>query len=135
MIKKILLYVMALGYIVAGINHFWHPQMYLKIVPHFLPLHEALNYLTGVLEILLGFLLFPKVTRNIAAWGLAILLVLIFPANIQMAIDYTKENHPQKWLTYLRLPLQFLLIWWALQYTNLSRTGKLKSQLFHFINT
>lgn len=34
-----------------------------------------------------------------------------------MVQDYWSNNHPQKWLTVGRLPLQFLLIWWAYQYT------------------
>lgn len=71
-----------------------------------------------MLEIVFGVLLLFKNTRNMAAWGLVVLLILIFPANIQMTINYTKENHPLLWLSYLRLPLQALLIWWALIYTN-----------------
>lgn len=120
------MYVMAIAYVLAGINHFWHPQMYLKIIPQFLPLHEAINSASGILEIIIGVLLIPKATRNIAAWSLVILLVVIFPANIQMAIDYTKENHPQKWISYLRLPLQLPLIWWALIYTDWYRKRKEK---------
>lgn len=118
MLKTILLYIMALAYILAGINHFWHPALYLKIIPHVLPMHNAVNIISGIAEIVIGILLFPKATRNFAAWSLVVLLIVIFPANIQMAVDYTRENHPQKWISYLRLPLQIPLIWWALVYTN-----------------
>lgn len=116
--KKILLYGMAVAYIVAGINHFRNPAMYLKIIPHLLPWHNAINTVSGAAEILLGGLLFPPQTRNVAAWGLVALLIAVFPANVQMAVDYTAQNHPQKWLAYLRLPVQPLLIWWALSYTD-----------------
>ncbi len=34
-----------------------------------------------------------------------------------MAQDYWLSNHPQKYFTIARLPLQFVLIWWAYQYT------------------
>lgn len=112
------LYIMALLYIIAGINHFWHPETYLKIIPPFIPAHKFINAVTGVVEIALGLLLLPKPTSNIAAWGLVVLLILIFPANIQMTINYHKENHPYLVLSYLRLPLQALLIWWAFSYTN-----------------
>lgn len=116
--KKLLLYTMATLYIAAGINHFRNPAVYLKIIPPYLPWHNAVNGISGIAEIILGLLLFPKSTRNVAAWGLVILLILIFPANVQMAVDWTKENHPQKWLAYARLPLQALLIWWAVSYTH-----------------
>ncbi len=105
-------------YILAGINHFWHPTFYLKIMPHFLPAHKMLNYITGALEIIFGGLLLVKATRNFAAWGLIVLLILIFPANIQMAVDYCKEDNPSMWLAYLRLPLQLILIWWVFIYTD-----------------
>jgi len=115
------LYVMALFYIAAGINHFWHPATYLKIIPSFLPWPEAFNYLVGMLEIILGCLLFISALRNLAAWGIILLLVLVFPANIQMTINYFREDHPYLWLAYMRLPLQLFLIWWALRYTDLHR--------------
>lgn len=83
-----------------------------------MPLHNAINIAAGVAEILLGVLLLPKATRSAAAWGLVVLLLLIFPANVQMAVDYSKEAHPQTWIAYLRLPLQGLLVWWALAYTD-----------------
>ncbi len=126
MLKKVLLYIMALAYIAAGINHFRNPAMYLKIIPPYLPWHDGINIISGVAEIFLGLLLFPKQTRSIAAWGLVVLLILIFPANIQMAIDYTAQAHPQKWLSYARLPLQPLLIWWAVTYTDWYRLRKTK---------
>lgn len=125
MFKKILLYLMALAYIAAGLNHFRNPGMYLKIIPHFLPWQNAINAVSGVAEIVLGLLLFPKPTRNVAAWGLVFLLIAVFPANIQMAIDYTQQNHPQKWLSYLRLPLQPVLFWWAASYTDRYKQGKI----------
>jgi uncharacterized membrane protein len=108
---------MAIAYVVAGINHIWHPQTYDIIMPRWVPWPGAVNSITGVLEIILGFLLLPFSSRNIAAWGLILLLVIIFPANIQMAINYKEANHPSLWLAILRLPLQVLLIWWAYSYT------------------
>lgn len=108
---------MALAYIAAGINHFIHPQTYLAIMPPWLPAQATLVDLSGVLEILFGLLLLPPVTRRMAAWGLIFLLVAVFPANMQMMLNYDRADNPALWLAVLRLPLQFLLIWWAYQYT------------------
>ncbi len=110
---------MAALYVMAGINHFVHPAMYIAIMPSFLPVSSsgALVVISGVCEILFGILLLPPQTRKMAAWGIIALLVAVFPANIQMAVNFYRENNPQTWLAYLRLPLQIVLIIWALLYT------------------
>ena len=108
---------MGLLYMLAGLNHFLTPDMYLKIMPSWLPHHELLVLVSGIAELVLGILLFFPSMRRIAAWGIILLLIAVFPANIQMMLDYRLKGHPLFWLTVVRLPLQFLLIWWAYQYT------------------
>jgi uncharacterized membrane protein len=115
--KKISLYIMVLFYTVAGINHFIRPAFYLRIMPSWLPLHKELVFLSGVAEILCAlFLLFPK-TRRLGAYCTIVLLVAVFPANIQMCIDYGRTDNPLLWIAVLRLPVQLLLIWWASVFT------------------
>lgn len=75
-----------------------------------------LVYLSGFFEIALGLLLLPLLTRSLAAWGIILLLIAVFPANIQMMIMYARRKHRLTWITVVRLPLQLLLIWWAWQY-------------------
>ena len=116
-IKKISLLVMSVLYVIAGINHFISPLFYKQIMPPYIPWHMPLIYVTGILEIILGILLIPIFTRRIAAWGIIILLILVFPANINMMINYWQEENPDLWITILRLPLQFVLIWWAYTFT------------------
>lgn len=116
MLYKAGLYLQALVYVAAGINHFVRPRFYLAIMPPYLPAHQLLVDLSGVAEIGLGLgLLFPA-TRVWAAWGLILLLIAVFPANVYMA---TAESFAQLpgWLRWGRLPLQGLLIWWAYRYT------------------
>jgi uncharacterized membrane protein len=86
-------------------------------MPPWVPAHSFLVFFSGLLELVLGGLLLPLSTRRLAARGLVILLVLVFPANIQMMIDYSREGHPLLRLAVLRLPLQIPLLWWAYQYT------------------
>jgi uncharacterized membrane protein len=118
--ELVLLVVMILLYILAGVNHFVHPGSYLKIMPPWLPFHEFLVGLTGVLEILFALLLVLPRTRPIGAWCMIILLLAIFPANIQMTINYARGHNRYRWITILRLPLQILLIYWAYRYTGSS---------------
>ncbi len=111
------LYTMSVFYIAAGINHFWHPVMYKRIVPPCLPWPMPLVYISGVCEIVFALLLLPLSTRWIAAWLIIALLIAVFPANIQMTLDYSRRHNPYTWVTIARLPIQILLIWWAWQFT------------------
>jgi uncharacterized membrane protein len=116
-VKRIALYVMVLFYLAAGVNHFINPGFYLKIMPSWIPYHEACVLISGIFEILFSlFLLFPQ-TRRAGAWCIIILLIVIFPANIQMMLDYIHRDDPKTWITVLRLPIQLLLIWWAYIFT------------------
>lgn len=117
--KIISLYLMAGFYAAAGVNHFLHSSSYNSIMPPWLGWHKELIYLSGVCEILFGLLLIPVRTRRVAAWCIIILLVAVFPANIQMMLNYSHQNHSKLWLAIVRLPLQAVLIWWAYQYSKL----------------
>jgi uncharacterized membrane protein len=115
--KKIFLYLMIVFYVVAGINHFVNTPQYTRIMPPWLPYPLALVYISGISETAFGLLLIPPVTRRPAAWLMIALLVAIFPANIQMTLNYWHRHDPQLWISIVRLPLQILLIGWAYAYT------------------
>jgi uncharacterized membrane protein len=104
---------MAAFYIAAGIYHFVSPKFYLAIMPTFIPFPTAVIYISGIAEIVLGVLLMYNDTRKAAAWGIVVLLVVVFPANVQMLINYIHQHNPHIWVAALRLPLQAPLIWWA----------------------
>ncbi|CAN5826418.1 DoxX family protein [soil metagenome] len=108
--KTFWLYAMVVLYIAAGINHFINPGIYMQIMPSWLHSPLLLVYASGGAEVLLGLLLIPLTTRRIACFGIILLLIAVFPANIQMTVNYFRESNPYAWLTVLRLPLQFALI-------------------------
>ena len=111
------LYIMSLVYVAAGILHFIRPKVYLKIMPSYLPYPLQMVYISGFCEILFGLLLLFPATRTAGAWLIILLLIAVFPANIQMAVSFYQKNNPALWIAILRLPLQFVLIWWAWIYT------------------
>jgi uncharacterized membrane protein len=115
--KTALLYFMSLLYSAAGVYHFVNPKFYLRIMPSYLPFHLPLVYISGAAEVILAILLIPEQTRPYAAWLLIILLIAVFPANIQMALNFYNKQHPALWMAIARLPLQALFIWWAWIYT------------------
>lgn len=117
MIKKISLVLMLLLYVAAGINHFVHPQMYLAIIPPYLPWPALINIVSGIAEILLGILLIPQSTRRFAAAGIILLLAAFIPAHVYMIQQNGcagKGMCIPLWAAWLRLiPLQFILMYWA----------------------
>ena len=122
--KRPLLYVMSAVYVVAGVMHFVVPELYVQIVPPYLPFALGLVYVSGVAEAVLGVGLLFERTRRLAAWGIIALLVAIFPANLYMAtsdvvIQGAPEGiaDPSEASRWGRLPLQAVLIAWAWWYT------------------
>ncbi len=104
-------------FIAAGANHFINPAFYENIMPPYLPWHYTLVMISGVAEVVLGVgLLIPKTSRY-SAWGLILLLIAIFPANIHMAMHRELYPNIPPIALWVRLPLQFLLILWAYWYT------------------
>jgi uncharacterized membrane protein len=117
MIYAISLYLMATLYVLAGVWHFVKPKIYLKIMPPYLPAHLFLVYLSGVLEVLFGAMLYFPETRTYGAWGIIALLIGVFPANIYMLQKGGAAFQMPKWVLIVRLPVQALLIFWAWLYT------------------
>ncbi len=111
------LYVMASIYIIAGLNHFRNPKMYLRIIPPFFSNPKLINTFSGIAEVILGTLLCIPFTSSAAAWGIIALLVAVLPANIYMFTNEKAGFGLPKWLLLLRLPLQILLMFWAFTYT------------------
>lgn len=107
--------IVAIVFIVAGMLHFLRPSPYAGIVPPALPHPLALVYLSGLAELAGGIgVLFPR-TRVLAGRGLILLLIAVFPANVQMLVQARAANAPW-WFEaalWLRLPVQVLLIAWV----------------------
>lgn len=101
-------------FITTGTLHFLHAQFFASIVPPWLPAHRFLVALSGAAEIAGGVgLIFPR-TRRYAGVGLIVLLIAVFPANVEMAM------HPQMYASTAspgallwRLPLQAVAIAWV----------------------
>lgn len=122
-LKLILKYLFGILFILAGANHFYNPNFYLKIMPPILPAHLFLVYLSGVFEMALGILLLiPRFTK-IAAWGLIALLIAVFPANIYMWLNPQVFPEFSQTALSVRLLLQFVLIAWAFWFTKPEKTA------------
>jgi len=117
--KEILRVFLAVSMILVGTLHFAIPDPFVKIVPAILSHPLALVYISGFFEILGGLgLLLPPVSQA-AAWGLILLFIAVFPANINMAVNHIDLPRipDSSILRWGRLPLQAVLIAWAWSYT------------------
>lgn len=116
--KMFLLYVMSAFYILAGLNHFRNPGFYLPMMPPWIPGHKRMIFLSGLAEVILGGLLLWPPAREFAAWGIVIMLILFFSVHVYM---YQERNTVFRkipnFIIIARLPLQFVLIYWAYLYT------------------
>ena len=101
---------MSFFYISIGIKHFTDTNWFMTIMPPYLPLHEELVYISGFIEIFLGLLLVFKKYRFLAGWGLIILLIAVFPANIYLAQTNGSAMDVSATVAWGRLPFQFIFI-------------------------
>ncbi|MFY9487681.1 MAG: DoxX family protein [Solirubrobacterales bacterium] len=103
-------FAVAAGFAGSGVMHFTHERFYTAIVPKSLPNPKLLVYISGVAELAgaLGVLI-PQ-TRRLAGKGLTALLLAVFPANINMAVNAERFKQFPAWSLWARLPLQYLVI-------------------------
>ncbi len=86
----------------------------LPMVPPFIPFPGAMVYLTGVLELLGAGGLFLARARRTAGLALAVLFVVMLPANIYAAVSDITFNDAPATPLWIRIPEQVLYIGVAL---------------------
>ena len=113
--QNIGLYLMSLLYTAAGIYHFIKPKFYLAIMPPYIPNHSLMILLSGIAEVVLGLALLFPATRSLAAWGIILMLIVFLPVHIYMISSGKFAKIPEL-ILYVRILLQFVLIYWAYRY-------------------
>ncbi len=101
--------------VVTGITHFAVPRFYDAIVPRLLPgSPRAWTVGSGLAELACAVAVALPRSRRLGAAVAAVLFVAVFPANIQMALDWRSRSPVDQAVAYGRLPLQIPLVLWAL---------------------
>ncbi|MGA8295652.1 MAG: hypothetical protein WB770_01255 [Acidimicrobiales bacterium] len=112
--RSYLPWLVAAPFSVSGVVHLADPAFFAGIVPHFLPLRTALVYVSGVAELICAVGLWSR--DRWAGIAAAVLLVVIWPANLQDAITAQRGHDvTTQVLLWIRFPVQIPLIWFALQ--------------------
>ncbi len=105
-------------FVVSGVLHLVAPKPYAAIVPKPLPYKTELVYASGAMEIGCAAMLTRPRTRRLAGLLSFGLLLAVFPANVQMAMDGWRSSRTPTWYKIallLRLPLQIPPLRWALE--------------------
>ncbi|GAA5163985.1 DoxX family protein [Ornithinimicrobium tianjinense] len=123
---------LASAFVVAGVLHLVRPDLFEPIVPRRLPAKRELVLGSGVAEIACGAGLLVPRTRALAGRPSALLLVGVFPANVQMCVSYgqralrtRRPAHVASFAaTVVRLPLQWPMIRTALGVAGVRRASE-----------
>ena len=99
---------------VAGVMHFVTPSFFDAIVPPWLwPSERFWTYASGVAELVIGPLVLIPRTRRWGAIAAIVLLIAVYPANLYMVWDWRDRSFSERFVSWARLPLQFVFIWLA----------------------
>ena len=113
-LRLIVRLLLAALFLFAGTIHLRNPEFFLPIMPPWIPLHLVCIQVSGVLELSggLGLLIPLRPIQFLVGWGLTLLLVAVFPANVYMALAHVQIHGmpSQSWMAWARLPFQPLLI-------------------------
>ena len=103
---------MSLLYITVGVKHFTNPEFFATLVPPIINWKETAVFLSGFFEVILGILLLFNKTRKLAAQGIILLLIAVFPANIYLYVSEIPQDilNISKSQALFRMPFQIPLI-------------------------
>lgn len=101
---------------VAGVMHFVRPREFDAIVPRGLPGNpRTWTYLSGAAELAVAAAVAVPPTRRLGGLAAAGLFAAVFPANVQMAIDWRHASPLRRAFAFGRLPLQAPLVLWGMR--------------------
>lgn len=110
----------------AGLSHLATPDFYDAIVPRALPgPARAWTVGSGIAELACAAAVAATPTRRAGALATLMLFVAVFPANVQMALDWRDQGVMRRVGSLVRLPLQVPLVMWAWRVARL--TGRRES--------
>ena len=126
---------MSLLYVIVGVKHFTNTDFFVAIVPAVISWKEEAVLISGIIEIVLGILLLFNQTRKLAAWGIILLLITVFPANIYLYLSEIPRDiiGISKNQALFRLPFQIplmIIAYWHTKEKNTNQLSIISSVLF-----
>ena len=126
---------MSLLYIIVGVKHFTDTGFFVTIVPPIINWKEEVVLVSGLIEVIFGILLLFSQTRKLAAWGIILLLIAVFPANVYLYLsEIARETLSiSKSQALYRMPFQIPLMiisYWHSKEINSKQLSIICSGLF-----
>jgi uncharacterized membrane protein len=126
---------MSLLYVIVGVKHFTNTDFFVTIVPPIINWKEEVVLVSGLIEVTLGILLLFNQTRKLAAWGIILLLIAVFPANIYLYLSETAREtlSMSKYQALYRMPFQIplmIIAYWHSKETHSKQLAILCGGLF-----
>lgn len=109
-------YLLGILLVLAGMNHFRKPTLYERVIPPRFPAASTLILITGIVEMILGFMLLNVRTQQYAAWGIIFLLINYFIIHVYVLMNRKTFPKLPKWTLFLSMPIHLFLIIWAVNY-------------------
>ena len=131
--RNLIGFFLGIPFVWIGCAHFINPEIFDSIVPNYLGFPRFWTLASGVVEILLGIGIMLPPSRRLAARFLAIFLVFVYFANLNMwlndipfnAIVFSQNGH------IIRLVVQLMLIFislWLAELIGRKNSRELKSE-------
>lgn len=116
LIRTVLRYILAAAYFFVGVVHLRSPDVFLPIVPDWVPFPRETVLATGACEIAGAAALLTQRLRYAAGVMLALYAVCVFPANVKHALDGVAIGGTKLswWYHAPRLAFQPVIVWWSL---------------------
>lgn len=114
--RRVTRWVLAAFLLFAGVGHFLATDAFLAQVPPWMPEPRLVVHLSGVVEMLLAFLLLlARSGRQMVGWIVAAFFVVVFPGNISQFLTHTDAfGLDSDAARAVRLLFQPVLVLWAL---------------------
>ncbi len=115
-LKLLGLTVVFLFFLIGGIAHFAVTDFFVKIMPPYIPYAREAVLLSGAIELLLAFCLWPRKLRPLTGCALIALICVVSTANIHMSMNPALFPEVPEWALTLRLVVQvglLWLVWWS----------------------
>lgn len=116
--KTVLRGLFVVFYLIAGINHFIHPEFYFPLIPAYFPNPKLINWASGVFEILIAVGVIIPRYRKIAIFCTLFMLIAFIPSHLYFIQEGACMGEQSLctpiWVAWIRLfPIHPLLMLWA----------------------
>lgn len=117
-------YLLALFITYAGVQHFLNPDFFVKVIPPFLmDFAMPIVYISGIIEIAIGLMLFTKKYQRVGALSFMWLMLFFLPLHIWDVFAENPFTGNQN-NALIRLAMQFVLIGLPLKLKNIYSTNR-----------